>query len=277
MKTYHFAFASITIVMTTNLLLAQNIDTYFSLKPGDITIHNSTSQEYDVTLKWQNLDAIHGNKINCNAVKATYLIAPKGDVVSWKNVRLAQIKDFQQKDFEGVDLPAFDSFTYNAFDTAFLSEQFYEGIPREQQDLAKWLVSDAVQMQGLAWYVFDSLEFQKEFYPEMLKDYDITFENWVSFSSRYQKLIWSGITKHNNEVCAIVKFESFYNPVKIDNEQMVVEGRSLFFGEMWISLQDKQVEYASMVEDVVMKLKSSLFPDEKLIDLQREVVFDKVN
>lgn len=89
-------------------------------------------------------------------------------------------------------------------------------------------------------------------------------------------MIWSGITKHNNEVCAIIKFESLYNPLKIDNNQLSVKGRSLYYGEILISLSDKQVEYATMVEDVIMKLQSSLFPEEQLIDLQREIIFNKV-
>ena len=57
---------------------------------------------------------------------------------------------------------------------------------------------------------------------------------------------------------------------------MSVKGRSLYYGEIWISLSDKQVEYATMVEDVIMKLKSASFPDEQLIDLQREIIFNKV-
>ena len=57
---------------------------------------------------------------------------------------------------------------------------------------------------------------------------------------------------------------------------MSIKGRSLYYGEIWISLSDKQVEYATMVEDVVMKLKSSIFPEEQLIDLQREIIFNKV-
>ena len=108
----------------------------------------------------------------------------------------------------------------------------------------------------------------------LLESNDVRFEGWVTFTSRYQKLIWSGITKHNDEICAIVKFDSYYNPVRIDNQQMQVQGRSLYYGEMWISLTDKQVEYAIMFEDVVMKLTSSMFPDEQLIDLQREIVFN---
>ncbi|HDS07492.1 MAG TPA: hypothetical protein ENO05_07680 [Bacteroides sp.] len=58
---------------------------------------------------------------------------------------------------------------------------------------------------------------------------------------------------------------------------MRMKGRSLYYGEIWISLDDKQVEYASMVEDVVMELESALFPDAPFINLQREIVFNKAN
>jgi hypothetical protein len=275
MKTTFLLILAFSLV--ANCLIAQNkqIDKYFKIIPSDIKVQNSEIQEYDVTLKWQNLNAISGNKINCSAVKATYIVGLNNDSVSWKNVSLAQIDDFKQTQYKGTDLLSFNDFSYKAMDTAFLSENFYKNIPIEQRDLAKWLVSDAVQMQGLAWYVFDSLEFNKEFVPKQLKNFDVKFEDWVIFTSRYQKLIWSGISKYNNEICAIVKFESYYNPVEIDNKQMHVKGRSLYYGEMWISLIDKQVEYASMFEDVIMKLTSSMFTDEQLIDLQREIVFDK--
>lgn len=276
MKTSNFLF--MTFMLLTNCLFAQktSIDRYLLLKPSEIKAGKSGIQEYAVSLKWQNLDAINGNKLNCNAVKATYIAGLENDSVGWKDVSLAQISDFQQKGYSGTNLSSFNGFTYKVNETNFLNEEFYKTIPLEQRDLAKWLVSDAIQMQGLAWYVFDSLEYSKPFIPKLLNSYDVKFEDWVTFTSRYQKLIWSGITKYNNEVCAIVKFESLYNPLKIDNNQMSVNGRSLYYGEIWISLSDKQVEYAIMVEDVVMKLKSSLFPEEQLIDLQREIVFNKV-
>ncbi len=268
-----------TLLIFSTCLFAQKkyVEDLLVINPKDIKTRNSEIQEYNVTLKWQNLDAITGTKINSNAVKATYIVGLGEGNVGWKNVSLAQIKSLMQEEFQGVSLPAFDDFNYKSMDTAFLSHQFYKDIPAEQQDLAKWLVCDAAQMQGLARYVFDSLEYKKNFIPKLFDDYEIKFENWVSFLSKSQRLVWSGINKHNNELCAIVKFESFYNPVKINNDKMQVKGRSLYYGEMWISLEDKQVEYAIMVEDVVMKLKSELFADEQLIDLQREVVFNKVN
>lgn len=268
----------IAFMLISNCLSAQKseVDKYLLIRPSEIRSEKAKNHEYDVTLKWQNLDAIDGIKFNCNAVKATYLTGLTNDSVGWKNVSMAQINDFQQKDFKGTILPSFNAFRYKVSETNFLKDDFYKNLPAEVKDLAKWLVSDAIQMQGLAWYVFDSLEFNKEFVPKFLKNNSIKFDDWVTFTNRYQKLIWSGITKHNNEVCAIVKFESLYNPLKIDNDQMSVKGRSLYYGEMWISLESKQVEYAVMTEDVIMRLKSASFPQEQLIDLQREIVFNKV-
>ena len=208
-------------------------------------------------------------------MKAKYFVG--NNSASWKDVNLAQISDMKQNNLNGANLPAFNNFTYKVNANDFLKEDFYKDIPVEQRDLAKWLVSDAFQMQGLAAYVFDSLEFNKEFSPKFLEHYDIKFENWVTFSSRYQGLIWSGISKYNNEICAIVKFESYFNPVKMDNAEMTFKGRSLYWGEIWISLEDKQVEYSKMVEDVVFKLKSAAFPQEQLMDLQREITFSKIN
>lgn len=276
MKTL-FLFTALTLL--TDGLWAQKgpLDKYFSLKPSEIKQKNSGTQEYNVSLKWQNLDAINGNKINGNAVKATYIVGLENNCATWKDVSIAPIEDFQQKSYNETRLPEFDNFTYIINQTNFLTDDFYKAIPPEQRDLAKWLVSDAIQMQVLAWYVFDSLEYNQPFIPEFMNNYDVKFQNWVTFTSRYQKLIWSGIAKHDNEICAIVKFESYYNPLKIDNEQMSVKGCSLYYGEMWISLSDKQVEYAFMVEDVIMKLKSSMFPQEQLIDLQREIIFNKVH
>lgn len=257
---------------------AQNreIDSYLSLNPIEIQAGDTVLQQYDVTLKWQILDPLNGNNLSCTGVHAIYLFGMENNTVGWKDVRIAQIDDLNQEVSTGTVLPAFDSFSYQAMDTGFLKEAFYQDIPPDQRDLAKWLVSDAAQMHGLAWYVFDSLEYQREFTPKLLENYDIRFEDWVSFTSLYQKLVWSGITRHNNEICAVVKFESLYNPVKIDNQQMSVTGRSLYYGEMWISLEDKQVEHASMVEDVVMKVRNSSLPGEQFLDLQREIVFDKV-
>jgi hypothetical protein len=77
-------------------------------------------------------------------------------------------------------------------------------------------------------------------------------------------------------ICAIVKFESYYNPLEINNPDMTLKGRPLYWGEMWISLTDKQVEYSLKHEDVIFKFKRASFPQEQFLDLQREIIFEKL-
>ncbi len=53
-----------------------------------------------------------------------------------------------------------------------------------------------------------------------------------------------GITVHNHEVCAIVKFESFNNQLTSYREgQWLMTGRNSYYGELWVSLNTKQTEY----------------------------------
>lgn len=269
---------SFVILLAINIY-SQNskttIDKYLQIIPANINAKTDEKQEYYVTLKWQNLDALNGNKMNCNAAEATFICGLDSGYVRWNNVSLSQINDFQQTVPKGRELPILNNFSYKANTTDFLKESFYSIIALEDRDLAKWLFSDAVQMQGLAWYVFDSLSFNKPFMPKLLENYDVKFEHWVKFSSRYQKLIWSGITKFNNDVCAIVKFESLYNPLEMKTTNMNFKGRSLYWGEIWISLENKQVEYATMVEDVIFELNLNNNTPKQLLDLQRDVTFTK--
>ena len=277
-KIFCLSITLLTVLATANSFGQSNnlsVDDYLRIKPKDLKSTSKEVQEYDVTLKWQNLDAINGNKINCNVVKATYIVGFDNGFVGWKNVSQSQINDFQQPIGKGIELSSFNNFSYKAVSNDFLKEGFYKSIPADQRDLAKWLVSDAIQMQGLSWYVFDSLSFNKEFSPKLMENYDIKFENWVSFTSKYQKLMWSGITKFNNEICAIVKFESLYNPLEMITPNMKIKGRSLYWGEIWISLKDKQVEYATMSEDVIFEFNLTGNSQKQLLDLQRDVTFSK--
>ena len=276
MKTLNDYLLSVLLLMSSSLFGQNNsIEKYISNLPSEIKRNSSIPQEYKVTLKWQNLDAINGNKLNCNAAQAEYIVGLDSGLVKWENVCISSIEDFKQPIGKGEKLHTFNGFTYKP-GIDFLKKNFYQNIDPEQRDLAKWLVSDAMQMHGMASMFFDSLTFNEEYYPEMMNNFNIQFQDWVLFRSTYQKIIWSGISEYNHEVCAIVKFESLYNPLEMETPGMSFKGRSLYWGEFWISLEDKQVEYSTMVEDVVIKLKMASSSQEQIIDLQREIIFEKI-
>lgn len=263
----------------TNCSLAQNkhLDNYFKINPSDIKSQNSEIQEYDVTFKWQNIDPVKGDKISGNAIKANYSCGLDSGFVRWSDVFLFNINDFTQTLENGIRLDAFENFVYRPNFFSFASEKYYTDIAPQYKEIATWFILDAIQMDGITYVFFDSMLFNKPFYPAILDTFSLKVDNGITFKSQSTKFIWSGITKLNGEICAVVKFESFFNPVSMDVPGYAFQGRSLYWGEIWISLSDKQFEYAEMVEDLIIKLKSSSFPDGKLINMQREIVFEKVN
>lgn len=277
MKTTIFLILAFSLF--TNCSIAQNkhVDKYFKIKPRDIKLQNTEAQEYDVTLKWQNIDPIKDDKISGNAIKAKYSCGLESGLVRWSDVFLYNINNFKQKLENGNRLDAFDNFVYKPNFFSFASEKYYTDIAPHYKEIATWFILDAIQMDGISNVFFDSLLLNKSFYPVILDSFSLKVENGITFKSQSTKFIWSGITKLNGEICAIVKFESFFNPVSIDVPGYSFQGRSLFWGEIWISLSDKQFEYAEMAEDIIIKLKTSSFPEGKLINMQREIVFEKVN
>lgn len=272
-------YLSLAILLLTNSLIAQNkqVDNYLKIDPIDIKSQISKIQKYDVNLKWQNIDPISSNIISCSAIKATYSCGLDLGLVQWSDVFLFNIDNFQQKLENGNRLKAFDNFAYKPNFFSFASEKYYTDIPQNFKEIASWFILDAIQMHGISEMFFDSLSFNKPFYPTILDTFSLKVENGITFKSQNAKFIWSGITKQNGEICAIIKYESFFNPVSMDKPGYAFQGRSLYWGEIWISLVDKQFEYAEMLEDIIIKLKTSQFPDGKLINMQREIVFKKVN
>jgi len=250
----------------------KNVDDYLSMKFSEITATPHEIQEYDVTMKFLQRDPIEGLTFSGQAVKAFYSYI-NGDSIKWDNVTMSAINGFAEEIPEGRRLTAFDGFSYKTGHDDFLSADFYKDIPLELHDWARMLVTDAVQMHEMGLIVADSLEFGKAYYPAFMDNFDIEFEGSGSFSSDRQKFTWSGLTKYNGEVCAIVDFESQFSMMNFETENFSMKGRSMYYGVMYISLEDKHVEYSCMIEDVVRRLT----PPGQLVNTQREVIFRKVN
>ncbi len=244
-------------------------DAWYKTRLKEVPAIVPAKQEYDVTIKKQILHPVGHNTIFADAIKASFWVYDN-DSVEWQNVRWAKIDGLRQEPVKTIEWPEFNGLKYKTKSTDFLNAGLYGDIPRQKKEWARMLAADAVIMQEIGWQVIDSLEFNKAFTPRLMDGNDIAFENSYTFSNQYLTYIWSGVTWHNNELCAVVKFESLFNPFNIDT---IVKGRSMYYGELWVSMQDKQIEHSIMVEDVVF---NEYNPDEKLFNMQRIVVFDKV-
>ena len=71
----------------------------------------------------------------------------------------------------------------------------------------------------------------------------------------------------------LIKFESLNSQlISYNGDKIAMKGRDMYYGELWVSLNDKKIERLVMVEDVVGENQF----DKNLFEMQRIVTFNKV-
>ena len=80
----------------------------------------------------------------------------------------------------------------------------------------------------------------------------------------------------NDEVCALIQYESLFNPLDLSFGAMTLKGRTNYWGNIWVSLQDKQIERAILYEDGLIEMTFKDNPAPTLVNVFREITVEKV-
>ncbi len=80
----------------------------------------------------------------------------------------------------------------------------------------------------------------------------------------------------NNELCALIEYRTLDNPLRVENEQLKIKGRSHYWGTIWVSMMDKQIEHATLYEDVIMDLQFAKQASQ-MMNSTRIITFEKLN
>ena len=83
--------------------------------------------------------------------------------------------------------------------------------------------------------------------PNISTDQDVIMPGVGTFHSRDTVLEWVGRSERNGQECALIDYRSFFNPLQLAVGGMTIQGRSDFWGEIWVSLATKQIEYATIL------------------------------
>lgn len=245
---------------------------YFDIKLKDIPLIIPEKQEYEVVIKRQTLQPIENNIYDGEILKAKWLMYANDSLV-WDNVSWSKIDNILQEPMQTIAWDEFNGRSHKigaAID--LMQEDFYSDIPSEKKEWARMMTSDVPWFE-FGWGMLDSLEFQKEYFAPEMDNKEGGIEGVYKFSFSYLKCIWSGISLHNDEICAVVKFESLHNQMTNYWEgKMMMQGRNLYYGELWISLNTRQIVHLEMVEDLV----GEFYPNKALFEMQRTLTVNKV-
>jgi hypothetical protein len=243
-------------------------------KQGPLKFDESIPQQYSVTSTLYNRD-MEGNVVSSMQIMGSFVrsVEKKEVVCRWNNVKIFSTRDTLGEFPDGKPLDYMEGFTYFLSD-AILTEEFYKDFPEEDRTYMKTLIWDAPWLE-VAYVGMDSIEYNKPYFADDLERKDVEAQNFALLKTKNLKLVWTGIAKKNGEECALLEFKSLSNPVESKTDILSVKGRSCCWGSFWVSLDDNEVEYAAVNEDVIMEMSISGNPIGQILNMQREVIFNK--
>lgn len=230
-------------------------------------------QTYRLEYRFFNRD-VAGATGSRTCVTADYTRGLEGNMIRWSNVLIASADGADTPMPVGDPLEVMDGFQYGISEE-IVQESLYERFPaNDLRDLVKTMVWDGmmIEMFDMMLPGFDQLTLN-EFHPVPEYDgFEVEMCEWGSLKMRDLNLKWSGVSRVNDEPCALVLYQSMSNPV----DAFAIKGRSCYWGQVWISLEDWQIECLTMNEDVVLEVPAG-DGESHVLDIQRQIRFEKMD
>lgn len=239
--------------------------------PQNLVLNNEP-QKYLVTTDHFNTD-IFGNFINKMRVKGEYTRGLESGKAKWNNVTISMAMTRDAEFPEGNPVDYMEDFTYNISEDMLKPEAF--ATFGENSAFTKNLIWDMMGIEGFAWSSFKKLKLNESFADERFKG-KMDLAGQGSFENKDVQILWTGISERNGETCAVFEYRTFNNPLEYAGEGMSMKGRSHYWGTIWVSLEDKQIEHAVLYEDVVMEMNLPGQTSKQIMNAVREISFVKV-
>ncbi|MGC9969408.1 MAG: hypothetical protein ABSE56_02340 [Bryobacteraceae bacterium] len=225
--------------------------------PSSLAVKQDGPQSWRFTCDYYNLDTKGhlGSRVRYSAL---YTRGLPRDAVRWSDVTVAQNTDGSEKFPTPQKREFMEGFSY-ARSSDMLKPDFFRGFPpmaMQERDL----VWDTEMIEGFGQTQFENLKLNTPYHvPDVA---DIALAGMGSFHHKDLQLIWTGISKRNGQECAVIDYRAFFNQLEISNPAVTLTGRSHYWGQIWVSLTTKRIEYATLYEDVLgeMKLQSQEKP-----------------
>jgi hypothetical protein len=169
-----------------------------------------------------------------------------GEVV-WNNVALANAEG-PTPAFATAEKQTFmEGFRYPNDLSATMKPDFFKAFPPTAV-IERNLVWDTGMIEQFGQNFFEKLKLNQPYHSASADD--VNMPGVGTFQNRDLVLEWIGRSQRNGQDCALIEYRAFLNPLEIVNGGMTLKGRSEYWGQIWVSLATKQIEYATLYENV---------------------------
>lgn len=255
MKTKH-AFAilagavALTVLVPYGTLRAAQPGTSWTL-PKDLAVKDAGPRTYEFVVVYHTADS-RGEILQRQRLAGEYSRGLPGGEVMWKNVTLSTIQGSGEVFGAGAREEFMEGFRYRNDLAATMAPDFFKGFPPAAV-MERNLVWDTGMIEWFGQGFFDRLKLNEPLH--VVSNDTVKMPGVGTFHNRDIVLRWIGRSRRNGQECVLVQYHAFFNPLEIAAGGVELKGQSNYWGEIWVSLATKQVEYATLYETVVADLK----------------------
>ncbi len=246
------------------------LDALLASFPNDAPEKPAPLQVYNHTYRFHLRD-VGGDAQSRTAVTGLYTRDTKNGRFRWNDVTIAG-GGAEGELPEGAPLAVMEDFEYS-LSAEIADESLYERFPgTDLRDLIKSMVWDGmmIELVDMTLDEMEALPLHEFAAVGSWEDVDVEMADWGKLTMRDLRIKWSGVTVMHDEPCAVAFYMSFANPVDAEPTR----GRSCYWGQFWVSLEDREVECLTLNEDVVLEMPM-LGDLKQVLNFQREVEFEK--
>lgn len=233
--------------------------------PQGTSVKDSGLRTYRFNVEY-NMANTRGEILSRQRLTGDYTRGIEGGDVMWKNVT--------QADAIGATAPYappqkrefMEGFRYHNDMGSTMKPDFFKPFPPTAV-FERNLVWDTGMIEMFGQNHFAQLKLNEPYHA--LTSEEITLPDVGTFQNRDVVLEWIGNSQRNGQDCALISYRAFFNPVEIASGGMTLKGRSDYWGEIWVSLATKQIEYATLQEMVVGEMKLPGQDTTQVIDVFR--------
>lgn len=240
----------------------------------NIELVEKTPQKYLITAEYFNKD-IYGNLGSKIKVTGEYTRGLDSGLVCWNNTYIAHVNNPSESYQERVKQDYMENISYIPSPNV-LRESFFKKFSKHKDNVfARNLIWDMMAIEGYAWNYFDSLQLNKTY---IIHDIQGSFEMAEIGTYDHMKieLNWVGIAMMNSKLCAIIEYRALDNKLVLHTDMMKSKGSEFYWGKTWLSLENKQIEYAEMYSNTIQEMEIEGLPDKLLASTKRILKLERI-
>jgi hypothetical protein len=238
--------------------------------PQGIKVKDAGPRTYRFTVDYSTAD-VHGRIIQLERVKGDYTRGLPDNKAVWENVTVADsthaggpLGPERKQEF-------MNGFQYDRKSFNPMSPDFFKDFPETAVN-ERNLVWDTVMLENFGQEQFEHLALNQAYH--FSRDQDVNMPGVGKFHNRVVQLMWIGKSYRNGQNCALIEYRAYFNPLEMAMSGMTFEGRSHFWGLIWVSLKTKQIEYGTLYEDVLGEMKPPGSNSTQIVNTFRSGIFE---